>query len=56
MKPRIFEEPVEELLILSSQPPPKFPPLLDFLLQNPAERKYCPSHRDTSMQLLNCKL
>jgi hypothetical protein len=45
MKSRLFEEPIEELLIFSPQPSPKLPPFLDFLFQNLTKRKNCPSHK-----------
>jgi hypothetical protein len=53
MKPSLFEEAIEKLLILLSQSSSKLPPLLNFLFQNPTKRKNCPSHGYTSMQIAN---
>jgi hypothetical protein len=44
MKSCLFKEAIKKLLILLSQSPPKLPPFLDFLLQNPTERENGPSH------------
>jgi hypothetical protein len=44
MKPCLFKEAIEKLLIFLSQSPPKLPPFLDFLLQNPTERENGPAH------------
>jgi hypothetical protein len=44
MKPCFFEEPIEKLLVLFSQPSSKLSPLLDFLLQNLTKRKDRSSH------------
>src|SRR4030043_1309130 len=44
MKPCLFKEAIEKLLILFSQSPPKLPPFLDFLLQNPTEGENGPTH------------
>jgi hypothetical protein len=44
MKPCLFEEPIEKLLVLLSQPSSKLSPLLDFLLQNLTKRKDRSTH------------
>jgi len=44
MKPCLFKETIEILLVLFSQPPPEFLPFLGFLLQNPTKRENRSSH------------
>ncbi len=51
MKPCLFKEPVEELLIFFPQASPKLSPFLDFLFQNPAKRKDRPAHHSCSVSV-----
>src|SRR4030042_2284787 len=51
MKPCLFKEAVEELLIFFPQASPKLSPFLDFLFQNPAKRKDRPTHHSCSVSV-----
>ena len=44
MKPCLFKEAIEKLLILFSQSSPKFLPFQDLLFQNSAKRENGPAH------------